>query len=1142
MLLTLLLSGATLCSVAQPPAAQGKGVKMPDSYWSFFPSAVRNNSVKTTGNIVSTVNGTVNGTVNDRFVPRPSLAGAPLRAAANSTDADANIYGFLYYYQGNSLQRGMYKVGATGTSFMWADKYTSDMSMPMTAGWLRDGKLCGLNSMNIMGGTLVYAQVEIDLLSGQVYSFTPLTIDGMNRQNVYVSVAYRDYDDRVYGYGYIASGEGFAFNSAAASDIDTSETIIDVPFEEVCPSLCYNVQDDMFYGVTTQGKFVSVDSEGTQEELFDLAIKDLSSTSTGLVYSPKDKCYIFNAYKTDGSSAMYAIYPETREVKLLYGCPYGEEYIYMVCSDDNAAPAAPARPVLDSYEFVDAALSGTATFTMPDKAMDGINLAGQLEWRFYVDGNLAHTGSAAAGSKATVEISEVFNGNHAFAFTAGVDGNFSMPVTFHHWVGSDYPVAPANVVLTETTLNWDAVTESVHGGYMDAAAITYTVTLNGAKVAETSETHCDITLPQGEPYFVYTANVVATADSKKSEPGVSNHIAYGEPLVIAPSIHYRPEEYEFDLFKAIDIDGKTDSEGNTRNWHYSETMGFPSFASGADGDDLLVFPPMAFTNTEKAYRFEMEVGLISDIDNTGTVEVLLGTAPTPEAMTQVIMPATRHYHMRGDIVSEYFAVKEAGTYYIGIRTKTNKVAFHVSDMDISLTDRAADVPTAPTDIKVTPGENGALTATATFTMPTKTANGSDIPAGTEMTATVTSYEYILDKPGEGTVGGTKTISGTPGSIQTVEVETQQNYNFIGIACAIDGRKGSEVYELVYTGLVKPYIVQNLKQEVSEDNMSVKLTWTPPVEADDDSNGPIGDTFFYSVWYYADGWQFLDGVGYDVLEANVSLEDGTPQQTVMLGVMAMNAAGQSEHISGLSTVIGTPYTLPMNETFPNYEETYSPIAIQRPSNEYNGSFWMVDDPSSVSPIFANDSKVAYIGYIDENQVSSAKSRLSFPKFSTEGVENVKFTLTYWGGRFSATYTILAGKYGSTAPVKVGDLPAGSGWVTNSIDIPAEFFGEKWVELFLDNYYANTNTFSLFSGYTISGVSGIEGVTADGEGRIFSTPGMLHVAGFTGKSLIVTDMSGRTLVSETSLEDIAGYALRPGIYVVKAGDTARKVVVK
>ena len=239
MLLTLLLSGATLCSVAQPPATQGKGVKMPDSYWSFFPSAVRNNSVKTTGNIVSTVN----GTVNDRFVPRPSLAGAPLRAAANSTDADANIYGFLYYYQGNSLQRGMYKVGATGTSFMWADEYTSDMSMPMTAGWLRDGKLCGLNSMNIMGGTLVYAQVEIDLLSGQVYSFTPLTIDGMNRQNVYVSVAYRDYDDRVYGYGYIASGEGFAFNSAAASDIDTSETIIDVPFEEVCPSLCYNVQD-----------------------------------------------------------------------------------------------------------------------------------------------------------------------------------------------------------------------------------------------------------------------------------------------------------------------------------------------------------------------------------------------------------------------------------------------------------------------------------------------------------------------------------------------------------------------------------------------------------------------------------------------------------------------------------------------------------------------------------------------------------------------------------------------------------------------------------------------------------------------------------------------------------------------------------
>ncbi len=114
--------------------------------------------------------------------------------------------------------------------------------------------------------------------------------------------------------------------------------------------------------------------------------------------------------------------------------------------------------------------------------------------------------------------------------------------------------------------------------------------------------------------------------------------------------------------------------------------------------------------------------------------------------------------------------------------------------------------------------------------------------------------------------------------------------------------------------------------------------------------------------------------------------------------------------------------------------------------------------------------------------------------------------------------------------------------HTLAIPDALLGNDWVELLLDSEFNSDNDFAMFCGYSISGVSGIEGVDADGQGRIFTSPGMLHVAGFSGQPLTVTDLSGRTVVSVPALEDMAGFALRPGIYVVKAGATARKIAVK
>lgn len=157
-----------------------------------------------------------------------------------------------------------------------------------------------------------------------------------------------------------------------------------------------------------------------------------------------------------------------------------------------------------------------------------------------------------------MNLKDVPNGDHLFAFTAGKAGNYSTPVTIKKWIGSDYPSAPANIVLTHEKVTWDPVTTSEHDGYVDYTSLKYTVTLNGRKMGETDGTECAITLPDQEPYKSYTAKIVATADGKASQPGESNYITHGNPLTIpeGSSIHFRPEEYEFEIFKAIDIDRK----------------------------------------------------------------------------------------------------------------------------------------------------------------------------------------------------------------------------------------------------------------------------------------------------------------------------------------------------------------------------------------------------------------------------------------------------------------------------------------------------------------------------------------------------------------------------------------------------------
>lgn len=1028
---------------------------------------------------------------------QPSAIPAPVRlAAAAAAAGESTIYGYLNNTNLAGKKNGFYSLDPSKTdsgTFLWQD-YLTSMSWTIYTGWYRDGRVCALDGVKLESQFMGYAYTEYDITNGDILlnEYIDLGDETTGMLPVFLSSAYRTMDDKVYGFGYDADGTGFSFSVADARGFTNVSAVKAAGYGDVCVSLCYNEQDDLFYGVNTGGKLVQVDADGSQTELFDVASQlpgVVTSAVTGMVYVPSLNAILWNAYFDDVTTAFVTIDIATGKAEVMSNSAGAEIYAFLLTTEANAAAAAPAVAEIESCDFAGASLNGSISYTMPSKTQGGDNLVGTLDWTMLVDGVEYSHGTAAAGSAVTVDLNAVANGYRTFSLVVAKDGLKSAASILHRWIGSDTPLAPTDAVLTDTRVSWTAPTASVHDGYVDFDAVTYTVTLNGKLLGTTSETSLDYTLPQGEPFNSYTAEVTATYDSKTSEAAVSNFITYGEPLECP--IHFRPEPEDFELMTTVNVDGHKYADGSEDTWRFitADQMGFPAFASGYNGDDWLMLPPMKLDNTSKAYRFEMEIGLVHDSDTEGTYEVCIGTSPTVEAMTRVIIPESHCLHMLGDILEEFFAVPDAGVYYIGIHAVTRTVSFHVSDIDISLSDRDADVPTGVTELEATAGADGALTATVSFKMPLTTADGRLLDAATEITAEVASEATVPGKPGQNTPVASKQVKGIPGSLQTVEIETAQNYNNINVTCSVDGRVGKAETVLIYTGLVRPYLVNNFKAELSEDNLTVTLSWTPPTEGEEE--GAIGDSFYYEVYYYDNSWQYLDEVGWDVTEYTLSMDAGTPLFYTTLGVMAHNAAGISYHIAGTGFSIGEPMTLPWVNDLDN-EATENNTFIMRPSEEYNGTYWVPGNPASIlSPIFAVDGNLAMMGYTVDGQ-TDLKAMVAMPKFTTAGLTDASITFNYWGGVASAQMRLLGQAYGMDEPVLIAELPKdAAGWTSATYTLPDELQNKGWVILMVDADIDDDQTYAIFSGYTLTGTDGIADIEADtttGPVEYFNLQGM------------------------------------------------------
>lgn len=168
----------------------------------------------------------------------------------------------------------------------------------------------------------------------------------------------------------------------------------------------------------------------------------------------------------------------------------------------------------------------------------------------------------------------------------------------------------------------------------------------------------------------------------------------------------------------------------------------------------------------------------------------------------------------------------------------------------------------------------------------------------------------------------------------------------------------------------------------------------------------------------------------------------------------------------------------------------------------------------------------------------------PRFTTVGLESATVEIVFWGGNKGAVPYVTATAAAAPDIVEVPGnvITADNQWNTLTASLPGSLLGKGWVQININGNVTSTEPFVIIEEVAVKGVTaGVAGVEASSK-SIEGGEGVVIVRGYAGESVAVFTIDGRTLASVESASDTVTIAASAAIYVVKAGDTVRKVVVK
>ena len=1059
-----------------------------------------------------------------------------IRLQSRSFDEGSTIYGYLAYSSDWSIPRGFYELNSDGYELKWNDPVLSKYSMYADDGWFMDGKVCGFAMQMFSGMIFNYDYFEIDFKTNQIVRFDEYDVNSI--ESYFVLAVYDEANDKIFGIAEEFESGKFYWASAnvyAPGDI----TLIKAVDYDICHSLCYNPADGYLYGVNGYNQFVRITPQGDQTVISEYTAADLSNYVTGLVYSPVENLFYWNAVFKDSSSDLYTISLDG-EFTPIQNYDFEEEFTYFFTTDEYFVDDQPQAPVINGIDFINGSLSGKVNLTMPTEYVDGSALNGDIELTVKANGTIYYTSTAKPGASINVDLTFEERGFYEIQAYVKVGGLKSSKTSIREYLGNDTPVAPTNVSLSLTEVTWDAVKTGVNGGYIDADAMTYNVYLNGEFLGNTSNTSMSVDLGEDHPLESYTATVSAECNGYVSILAYSNIVTAGQAYT--PPMYFVPTPEEFALMTVVDVnnDGKT--------WQFDAVykcamVNFTTSDMSWPMDDYLYLPPVQIDDTEKYYKFSYEVGLRGHY--TGDkIEVVYGTSTNPDDIVGTIIEPFEPNVLPGEGEWNYqegqMKVAEPGIYYIALHCLSDHYAVGMLAKNFMLADEniTDNSPKEVADLTVTPGQQGALYATVEFTLPTETIFGNPLSSET-LTATISV---------EGLESSTQTKTGKPGEAIAVEVVTQQGTNVINVVVDADGYSSRISSEEVYTGIYPPSTPQNVTCTVGEDMLSAYITWdkvSTPYNPDGYLNP---ENITYSVILLVDYgissvWETV-AEGLTDTNYTFSIDPTANQQQYIIGVRAVNEGGDNGYINLALPVLGTPYNLPFIENIEDGIITTDPwYAYSALDNESYSASWTSGTLGEIDETLPDPERFVFIGYT--NQAGGSKGLLGVPCFSTRGYSSVTLSFNLLQGPMTAGVRLFAKTYGVNDYVEIANIAGNQGASTEyskvSFELPESLVNKSWVQLFIEADFSSVVQICALGSVEVTGENA--GVSEVFDNRLIaSADKAILFKGLSDKKFQICSIDGKVVAEGKVRSDNFVQQVAEGYYIVKCGELTKKIIVK
>ncbi len=484
-------------------------------------------------------------------------------------------------------------------------------------------------------------------------------------------------------------------------------------------------------------------------------------------------------------------YQATKEV--IFGVTEGPAYVaFRVWGQSNSDDIFLKNVRIEEIEVIpaavtdasataaaDGALTATVAWTNPSLSNAGTPLAAidRVEVRSG-EAVLSTVTDAAPGAASQTTVTAAAAGRLDLAIVAICAGKESEPAALTTpWIGPDTPKAPAAVSVDVTdagrVVSYEAVAEGAEGGYVDPAAITYTVLRDGAEIASglTALTYTDTEADLPLAKHVYA--VKAVAGELASEAAEAVAVIFGADL----ELPYRPS-----MATADDTDLWTlANEGGTAKTFKYDSDQQALVASSADADSWAITPPMRmmpgtvsvsakFTCYSYRWPEEVEIYLLSS-----------ATMPAPAVVAKI---ADVHIESADFADVQTFTVDipfadttddGSATYYIGYKLHENNWTCRIHQSDIEQTatlERPA--PAAVADLTVTPAALGELALTVAWTNP---AVDPDVPGAGLTSVTVLAGGKVVETveaPVPGEAASAKIVVDAPGRYEYTVVAANRD--------------------------------------------------------------------------------------------------------------------------------------------------------------------------------------------------------------------------------------------------------------------------------------------------------------------------------------------------------------------------------